>query len=443
MRSESKIGEECGRTHRSSAAAAGVAGAALVSALFALGGSSTVFADVAYRDTLDKAVTFATPETAEEVNSFDVFAGAAETFDTNLFRLPTSADIATLIGPNASWQDHIATASLGLDGQWYVGRQQINLNLRADDNRFAQNTDLNNVSGAGSLTWNWEVGPALSGEVGADYNRSLAGFYNTNVYSKDMVDHGEYFGSLRYQVGPHVQLSGGLLYQDTTLSAAGAQANDNHRTIADVGAEYGLSVTTSVGVNYRYTNTHFSQYSPLNGNYTEDSPRLLLKYAPTDKTRIDVIAGYLKRTYASEAIGNFSGDVWRFAMQWNPTNKTQLVATAWRNLQAYFTAETDYFVSNAVSLTPSWTATEKLTFSLMLYRETQDYIGSSTFTVTTVGRRDTINAAEAGVVYTPLVLSMSRSLTFNASFRHENRDSNQAGLSYIDNLAKVGFIFKF
>ncbi len=102
----------------------------------------------------------------------------------------------------------------------------MTFDLRADENRFAQNTGLNNTSGVGSVIWNWEMRGNLSGELGADYNRSLAGFYNTNVYERDMVEREEYFASARYQLGPHLTATGGFLYQDTTLSAAAAQEND-------------------------------------------------------------------------------------------------------------------------------------------------------------------------------------------------------------------------
>ena len=164
----------CGGARRGLATSAG---AALIWALAAPPGAAFA-ADVAYRDTLEKAVTFAPEMPAEEVNFFDVFAGAAETYDTNLFRLPSGIDVAALVGPGASRQDHIATGSAGLDGQWYVGRQQILLNARVDDNRFAQNSDLNNVSGLGSLTWNWEFGPYLSGHCAFEPPRDHPGSWH-------------------------------------------------------------------------------------------------------------------------------------------------------------------------------------------------------------------------------------------------------------------------
>jgi exopolysaccharide biosynthesis operon protein EpsL len=413
---------------------------------FAHGG---VAADVDYRDTLERAVTPLSDLLAPPMDFFDVFVGDAESYDSNLFRLQSNVnDLATVIGPNASRADYINTASVGTEGQWTEGKQMIALNARADDNHYSRNTDLNNVSGSGGLTWNWQFGNHLSGQLGGDFNRSLAGFYNTNVYTKDLVDRSEYFGSGRYQLGPHVTLSAGVLYQDTTLSADAAKANDNRRKIVDVGAEYATSVTTSIGVDYRYTDTTYSQDSFLNGvafspDYREDSPRLVLKYAPSEKTEIDAIVGYLKRDYTTNVIGDFRGDVWRVALQWNPTGKTLILLTAYRNLQADFTAETDYFISNTVSLSPTWTPSEKLALSLSLYHEQQDYVGSSLFSTAGVGRRDTITAEQMGVVFTPYYRAADRSFAINGSFRHEQRDSNQAEASYTDNIARLGFLFKF
>jgi hypothetical protein len=422
-------------------------GAVLVFGTFAWAGAGEALADVDYRDTLEKAVTpnnnLMPPE-----DFFDVFVAAAEAYDSNLYRLDSNVDAAAAVRPGASREDYINTDSAGLDGQWTVGKQLLNLDLRADYNRFSRNDDLNNVSSVDSLAWNWSVGPSLSGQVGADYNRSLAGFYNTNVYSRDMVDRGEYFTSLRYQVGPHLTLTGGILFQDTTLSAAAAQANDNHRKIVDLGAEYALNVSTSIGVDYRYTDTRYSQNSVLNGvefspDYREDSPRVVFKYAPTEKTQLTAIAGYLKRDYPSNAIANYDGEIWQVAWQWNPTAKTQLLVTTWRNLQADFTAETDYFVSNAVTVSPSWTPTEKLTFSLSGSYEKQKYIGADLFVIDLTQRRDSITTEEIDLVYTPFVHTVAKSLTFNFSYRHQHRDSNQVDSSYDDEIAKAGAAFKF
>jgi len=60
-----------------------------------------------------------------------------------------------------------------------------------------------------------------SRQGGRDYTRLLGGFYNTAVYTTDIVNRSDYFASLRYQVG-RVGIFGGLMIQDYTVTPSQA-----------------------------------------------------------------------------------------------------------------------------------------------------------------------------------------------------------------------------
>jgi hypothetical protein len=401
------------------------------------------YRDTLYRDTLEKAVGPPGDINIDAGQFFDVFAADQESFDNNLYRLPSGSDVASVVGPNASREDHINTSSVGLDGQWTPGRQFISLNLRADDNRYARNTDLNNISGRDSLEWNWVVGDLLSGLVGADYNRYLASFVNTSVYTLNMVDQTEYFGGARYQIGPRWAVFGGILQTNTSLTAVASKVNDNDVKSAELGMEYATGVQNSVGWEYRHTNASYPNTSASAGtvfypNFTEDRARLFVKYTISDKTQIDASAGFLKRDYSSHAIGAFSGDVWRASLQWQPRDKLQFLAVAWRELHAYLTADTDYFVSNGASISPVWIASEKINVSFLLSKEKQNYIGSDSGTPGGGTRQDNITAEVASITYTPV-----RYLILNSSIRHEQHASNEAQFEFTDTLILVGVTVKF
>jgi len=402
------------------------------------------YRDTLYRDTLEKAVDPPGDIIVDAGKIFNVFAADQESFDNNLFRLPTGVtDVSGTVGPNASREDHINTSSAGLEGQWNLGRQIVALDLRADDNRYASNTDLNNVSGSDKAIWNWALASTLSGQVGADYTRSIASFVNTNVYSRNMVDQWEYFGGARYQVGPRWAIFGGVLQANTRLSADASRANDNSRKSVEVGTEFATGSQDSIGLEYRYTDTSYPNILVSNGaalspDYKEDRARLFVKYAISEKTLIDASAGYLKRDYTNHGIGEFSGDIWRASLQWQPREKTQILAVAWRELHAYLTADSDYYVSNGVSISPVWFASEKINLSLLLSDEKQDYLGSAPG-VTVVGpRHDKLFAEQANLGYTPV-----RYFTVNFAIRREQRSSNQGQFGYNDTLATLGVTGKF
>jgi glycosyltransferase involved in cell wall biosynthesis len=430
--------------------ARGVAVAAFFATfIFALGVWNKAFGDVANNDTLERALRAPDIPANPDAHTYDVFVGDQLTYDDNIFRLPSSGvDIATLIGPNASRGDHINTASLGANAQWAVRKQFITLDVDVDDNRFARNGNLNNVSSVDALKWNWMLGDRLTGQIGTDFLRVLGSFYNTFNFSRDMINQSEYWGSARYAVGPHVALFGGVLYTNTSLSQPALKVNDNRRKAVDVGLELATAANRTFDFDYRYTDARYSHTAFLNGvlfnpDYRDETGRVTFKNVFSEKTQIEALVGYLKRTYPSAAIGSFSGNIWRLTFDWRPTDKTELVVAASRDLQAQLSTQTDYFVSNAVSISPSWTASEKIRLTATLLRDKQDFIGSNQFVINIGSRHDLVNSGQINVVYSPLVFTPARGLTFNFSFRHEHHASNQPTLSFNDSITKAGFIYKF
>jgi exopolysaccharide biosynthesis operon protein EpsL len=402
------------------------------------------YRDTLYRDTLEKAVDPPGDINVDAGRFLDVFAEDQESYDNNLYRLNNATDVTALIGPNASREDHINTVSAGLDGQWTPGRQVVTLDLRADDNLYAQNNDLNNVSTSDKVIWNWSVGSLLSGQAGADFTRSLAGFVNSTVYSRNIVDQAEYFGGARYQIGPRWAIFGGIIQTNTSLSALASKGDDSDRKSVEGGAEYATSALNSFGFEYRYTDASYPNTTVANGaasfpNYREDRERLFIKYGFSDKTQLNASAGYLTRDYPNHSVGAFSGDIWRASVQWQPRDRTQIVFGGWRELHAYLTADSDYYVSNGFSASPVWLVSEKINISIQLSSEKQNYVASSTAVGPT--RQDKLVAEQAVLAYAP-----AKFLTVNLSVRHEQRSSNAANepnFSYDDTLASVGITAKF
>jgi hypothetical protein len=403
------------------------------------------------KDPLDVAVGPVDEQAAEQrTDRLNLFVADDFSYDDNLYRVPaslTDTELAALpgIGPNPSRGDYIDSVSAGLGGEWLVAnRQSLDLDLRADDNRYFRNTDLDNVSSADHLAWNWGLGSALSGSVGADYNRTLGGFVNTGIYSRDIVSRADYFASMRLQAGPHWGVFGGIMGQDFTLSEA--DYNNSHTKAVDIGTDYVTNASNRIGFDYRYTDDRSPNAANLNGvpfdpDYREDRARVLFNYLLSEKTTLDASAGYLRRDYPSTAIGSFSGEIWRASLQWQPTPKTQLVVGTWRQLNADLTSQTDYFVSRGGTIAPTWTASEKIAFTLSVTQEYQDYVGSNPVGVNPIEgplRRDTVSTQNVNMAYT-----LSRALTLSVTAGHENRESNYPQFEYKDFRADASITYKF
>jgi hypothetical protein len=414
--------------------------------------STSMGAAIEYKDPLDIALT--PPEEGPEVQRTDrliLSVGDTYTYDDNVYRLPSGVtDLTALpgIGRNPSRHDSIDTVTGGLDGEWLTGaRQSVDVSLRVDDNRFFKNTDLNNVSTNDRVAWNWDLGGVLSGMVGADYTRLLGGFVNVQVYSQDIINRGDYFASMRYQLGPRWGIFGGIL--GTTYSVSSPQATYNNST--SKGGEVGADFTTElnrIGFDYRYNDSRAPNSAILNGvvfdpDFREERARILFRHVLSEKTIFDASAGYLKRDYPSTAIGSFSGEVWRAALQWQPTPKTQLLVGAWQQLAADLTSQTDYFVDKGQSITPQWTPSEKVTVSASVSHDTEAYVGANPvgpipINFLTQARHDTATSETVSVVYKPI---RAIALTFSAVY--VKRDSNVPAFQFNDFTGNVSVAYRF
>lgn len=409
---------------------------------------------IEYRDALDIAVSppdqTATGTPVERTDQLILLVDNNFTYDNNIYRLPNNIDLTGLpqIGPNPSRSDSIDTVTGGLDGQWLTGaRQSVDLDLRADYNRFFRNTDLSNVSTQDGVAWNWGLGDSLSGKAGADYARLFGGFSNTQVYSRDMVNRTDYYASMRYQVGPRWGLFGGIMGSNYSVTAAQATYNNSTSKTADGGFDF-TTEQSRIGFDYRYNDSRSPNSAFVNGvlfdpDFREERARALFRYALSEKTVVDASAGYLKREYPSTAIGSFSGGVWRVALQWQPTPKTQLLVGAWQQLAADLTSQTDYFVDKGQSITPQWVASEKLTFSATVAHDTQNYIGSNPvgpipIDFVALSRQDTLTSETGSLVYTPI-----RAITLTFSAVHIKRSSNISAFDYDDFQGTINIAYKF
>jgi exopolysaccharide biosynthesis operon protein EpsL len=391
------------------------------------------------------AVALPPPPTPEDGTTWDMYVADQETYDDNLFRLPSSFSVATLIAPNATRSDSFNTATAGGNGQWIFSQQAVNLNMHVDENRFTNNTQLNNTSGDARLNWDWRVGSYLSGLAGADYSRGLASFGETLYLGRDVVTSTDYFLNGKYLLGPRWSVYGGAEETDATHSAPAAQLNDFRTKVGNGGIEYASDINDTYRLEYRYTEGIYSQFDleSLQGvtfspDFHESMTRFLVNYAITDKTSINGYVGYQKRTYPDASVGAFSGDIWRVTVQWLPTDKTQVAVATWHELHAFLASESDFFLSKGGSIAPTWTATEKITLSLVLSYEDQNYISTSPIAIALGSREDKVTGEQINLLYTP-----KANWYFNFFVRNSERKSNQSIYAYNDTLAQASVSYKF
>ena len=375
---------------------------------------------------------------------FELYTAEQMSYDDNLFRIPsTGFNLETALGPHASRQDHIQTVSAGFDGQWIIGRQLFLFVGEFDDDKFARNAFLNNTAGNGKFTWDWRLGSYLSGDVGVDFRKSIAGFTNTRSFVKDVIENTNHFASAKWELGPHWLLFGGWNELKVTNGSL-ARVLDNFRLRAGhAGVQLALNSTDWVGWEYQRTDGSFPGGDLLNGlpfnrDFKENSARFLLKYGFANVFALDGSAGYLKRDYPAAAFAGFSGDVWRASLQWTLSPKTQLVFVGYRELNSYVQAQSDYYVAKGGNVSAMWSPTVKLQFMLSYISDDQHYKNSNSGISASLSRHDKVTTEQLGILYTP-----AHSVILNLTYGHEQRDSNKPLFSYGDRIITAKLTFKY
>ncbi len=156
------------------------------------------------------------------------------TQDSNLYRLPDDIDARSLSPDDSATRDDVMSrTSVSADGGQQFGRQDVEMSVNADANRFSNNDSLNNTSGGGRADWNWQLARDWSGQLGGGRGRSLSGFTNSRFLARDVLETYDYHGAARYELTPHWNLNGSARVSngthDTTESPAGRlRLTDDH-----------------------------------------------------------------------------------------------------------------------------------------------------------------------------------------------------------------------
>jgi hypothetical protein len=358
------------------------------------------------------------------------------TRDENVYRLPDNLDIAAALpGADASRDDLVSRTSAVIDGNWNLGKQAFALNMGVDSNRYADNTMLNNTSGSGRADWDWQLMSDWSGQLGASYGRSLAGFVNSRFLGRDVLESSDYHGTIRYELTPHWSLNAMGKFAEGSHDTDARRIDDFKSDTSVFAINYRTRRADEMGLQYRRTATN---YVLSDRDYVERAGSYELNYAFTVKTSFQGSVGYLWRHYPRSVVGDFAGPVWNAKLHWEPRAKTLVELTQFQELTAYLDAESNHFESRGTRLTVAWRPTSKITLSLDASREHHDYTGFDPFDAGGTERRDRLGIWQLAVSYTPVQM-----LALNVNYRFEQRDTNRLLYAYDDRVITAGLTLIF
>jgi Putative beta-barrel porin 2 len=406
-----------------------------------------LFALLSHSGKVHGQVLVAAPEIAPPAEpappGFGYYANDYYSFDDNIFRLPANyAGLEGILGPGATRGDEFNRVTVGADGNWFSGLQNVQLDLHLSRDDYSHYGFLDNYSRAEHLAWNWQATNLLSGKIGLDQDVELASFAFNRVFAKDLLDTFGYFGLGRLQLGPEWALIASTRRSDTNHSLDSLSGEDSRNTSGAVGIEYALAESSTLELQYKYSNGEYPHElvgpEAISSDFHDSTTQLLLHYEPSDKTVVVANGGYLRRIYQDPRLGAFSGEIWHASFDWKVTDKTELLAAVGRDLTAYVDAASDYFVANERSVTLNWTPRTAFQVALIASWQHQDYIPSATASPTVNHRIDDLNDQRIKATYLPRTW-----LSFDLSAALEQRNSDDPTFSFKDRIIKAGFKVAF
>lgn len=366
-----------------------------------------------------------------------VFVSGGLYHDSNLFRLSDGADTQALLGTTER-SDTVGRVGLGLKADLRRSRQELLLDVRADDYRFHRFDFLDYTGYHVGATWKWQAGDHWGGDLGYREQRTLAPFGELQAAIRDLITSRHAFLSATRRMSPEWQLRGGLDWTRYEHSNDLLASAENRTTAVTLGADHftpqgnsiGAQLVGSEGV---YPNRQVVAGSIVDNRYHELEASAVLRWQVGGKSRTRARIGYTARRHDQIGERDFHGATGRLDFAWTPGAKTILDFAAWRELRSIEDTLASYVLSEGVSIGPRWAPTAAVVAQATLFRERRDYQGDPGFVLSSAPRRvDTLHGGRLAFGYSPRSF-----LRVSLALEHGTRDSNFAGGDYAYNLVSA------
>jgi len=272
----------------------------------------------------------------------------AQTDDTTPFYFGGSLGLAHVSNvyrqSTATNNDRVTSVGLlgGIDQR--LGRQHLTLDGSMQDNRYARNRDLNNLSYTLRTALNWQTVGDLSGVLSAKSDRSLADFNIGSgvdpILKKNIEREDEYQALARWGVATRYTLEGGWLYRRRSFTAAEYDRFSFRQNTGSLGLYATPAGNVRLGLVARHTKGLNPRY-PVGLALDPDTLQFVVVSAPNDYTRNDIdfttrwsTGGHstlntrISRSRTNNSLDNrlrdFSGTTGALSWEWLPTAKLKL-----------------------------------------------------------------------------------------------------------------------
>lgn len=370
-------------------------------------------------------------------------ASAAVVHDSNLFRLPDSANLPALIGRNSA-AEKIAVTTLGVNYNKAYSLQNVELDMSL------VNYDYQNFSYLGFSAfnyrgaWRYAFTPRFRGTLSSEREETLNSFVDFrgfNVRNERTESNTRLDGT--YELGANWRLVAGLTRSTSANSLPINSEADSRRLTADAGLRYVTPSGSSIGYTVRSSDGTYTSNRPLpspgffDDRFNQTEHELRVTWAISRDTSADFRATHLSRSYPTYGQRDFSGTVGGINLNWAYSPKLGLSAGWARELGTFETADFNYSQTDRFTLGPVWQPSPKATVRVQLSHAVRNFGGTPTGVIT-LQRRDVTRDASLSFDWQPYTF-----LSLSASLQNARRSSSLAGFDYSANTVNLSAQFTY
>lgn len=364
---------------------------------------------------------------ADEDDAFSLVTSASWQYQDNVLYLPDGQK-PTFFGPDAARGDHNYNASVGLNFDKRIGRQQLSANATRSMVRY-NNLDVLDYDGHNAFaSWKWQAGNDLSGQLRYTSRRYLQGFgdFRTTTPAKNLVDLETLRFDAAYIVDAYWTLFGALSQDSVRNELRVRQGSDSDTDRIEAGVRYTTRGGTAFELLGRDTQGDFPKRLPglnLTNSFSQKDLEARVRWQPVGHSRLSASIGQSNRKHDEVPQRDYEDVFGRVSWEWQPTGHLGVNFLAERQISALDDLLSSYFRTTTYTIAPIWQATGKLRVDGRLQWVSRDGNGETFFSQLFPGvqaaRQEDITIYSLGATW-----AIQRNLTANAELRHDSRDSN-------------------
>ncbi|TAF72799.1 MAG: putative exosortase B-associated extracellular polysaccharide biosynthesis transporter EpsL [Curvibacter sp.] len=356
-------------------------------------------------------------------------AGYTLQSDSNLFRLPSNANVQALTGQDST-AETIGVTTLGLGFNTRQSLQTLSLNLNLIDYQYQRFNYLSFTANNYNAAWQWAITPRVTGTLSTDRKETLNSFADFTGYRQrnQRLDTTTRFDATYELDGPWRLIAGtSTTRQENQLSQV--TGSDYTTNSVDAGVRYQFGSGSALSYQMRvgkgtYLNRTVPNTNLLDDQYTQIDNELRLRWDLGGGTAANANLTHINRTHPLYGQRDYSGFNSGAGFDWALSGKTSISLAYSHLLEAYAATNSNYSITDRISIGPVWQLSPKVGLRLKHEWAQRGYLGSPT-TGLSSNRQDITRDTTLSVNW-----QAHEKLALTASLQTASRGVNQAGLDY-------------